>query len=65
LVSNLAISGAFGTALANPATGYSVVYHIEIYLMFATLIALGPLVGARKKSNSASNSKLGLAELPG
>ena len=31
-------------AMANPATGYSVVYHIEIALLFATLIAIGPLV---------------------
>jgi BCD family chlorophyll transporter-like MFS transporter len=43
-VSALAMSGRLGEALANPATGYSVVYHIEIALLFATLIAVGPLV---------------------
>ncbi len=47
-VSGLAESGALGQALLNPATGYSVVYHIEIALLFATLIAIGPLV--RKSS---------------
>jgi BCD family chlorophyll transporter-like MFS transporter len=40
----LSASGVLGEALNNPSVGYSVVYHIEIYLLFATLIALGPLV---------------------
>jgi BCD family chlorophyll transporter-like MFS transporter len=43
-VGALAARGALGPALTGPAIGYSVVYHIEIYLLFATLIALGPLV---------------------
>lgn len=43
-VSALATAGVLGQAMANPATGYSVVYHIEIALLFATLIAIGPLV---------------------
>ena len=40
----LATQGTLGTALSGPAVGYSVVYHCEIALLFATLIALGPLV---------------------
>jgi len=67
IVSALAERGVFGTALANPATGYSFVYHIELYLMFATLIALGPLVRSGPR-NSAAASKtqaaFGLPELP-
>jgi BCD family chlorophyll transporter-like MFS transporter len=43
-VSVLAQRGLLGQALANAATGYSVVYHIEIALLFATLVAIGPLV---------------------
>jgi MFS transporter, BCD family, chlorophyll transporter len=43
-VSLLATNGMLGEALAAPATGYSVVYHIEIAMLFATLIAIGPLV---------------------
>ncbi len=43
-VSALAMNGVLGEAMANQATGYSVVYHIEIALLFATLIAIGPLV---------------------
>ena len=43
-VAALASTGVLGQAMDNPATGYSVVYHIEIALLFATLIAIGPLV---------------------
>ena len=43
-VGSLAENGWLGQAMADPATGYSVVYHIEIALLFATLIAIGPLV---------------------
>jgi BCD family chlorophyll transporter-like MFS transporter len=48
IVSSLAEAGLLGQALIDPATGYSVVYHLEIALLFATLIAIGPLV--RKSS---------------
>ncbi|MBX9931790.1 MAG: BCD family MFS transporter [Methylobacterium sp.] len=44
VTSHLALSGALGEALNDPATGYLVVYHIEIALLFATLVAIGPLV---------------------
>jgi BCD family chlorophyll transporter-like MFS transporter len=44
LVSLVAERGLLGEALAHPATGYSVVYHVELYLLFATLAAVGPLV---------------------
>jgi BCD family chlorophyll transporter-like MFS transporter len=46
-MSALAMKGHFGTVLADPATGYGVVYMTEIILLFATLIALGPLVRSR------------------
>jgi BCD family chlorophyll transporter-like MFS transporter len=67
LVTGLAHSGALGDALASPATGYSFVYHIELYLMFATLIAIGPLVRSRRGAalQSPTPQKFGLAELPG
>ena len=39
----LAERGALGDALVGPATGYGLVYTIEIILLFATLIAIGPL----------------------
>ena len=62
IVSALAGQGLLGSALAHPATGYSFVYHIELYLLFATLIAIGPLV--RTSRASARSQPFGLAELP-
>jgi BCD family chlorophyll transporter-like MFS transporter len=63
VVSDLAQKGYLGDALESPAIGYQFVYHIEIYLMFVTLIALGPLVVYKRKR--ASTTKFGLADLPG
>ena len=64
-VSLAAVHGALGPALVNPATGYSFVYHIEMYLLFATLVALGPLVRRSEPASSPSPAKFGLAEFPG
>jgi BCD family chlorophyll transporter-like MFS transporter len=65
IVSTLATQGALGTALAQPATGYSAVYHLEMILLFITLIAIGPLVGRRSTSPNPESTRLGLADLPG
>jgi BCD family chlorophyll transporter-like MFS transporter len=65
IVSTLATQGALGTALAQPATGYSAVYHLEMLLLFITLIAIGPLVGRRSTSPNPESTRLGLADLPG
>ena len=43
-VSALAMHGRLGPALVDTATGYGVVYTIEIVLLFVTLVAAGPLV---------------------
>jgi BCD family chlorophyll transporter-like MFS transporter len=64
-VSSLASKGVLSDALSGPAMGYSVVYHIEIALLFATLIAVGPLVRTAREAFSASGSNLNLAEFPG
>lgn len=67
MVSSLAVQGRIGEALHNPATGYSFVYHLELYLLLATLVVIGPLV--RTSSSAAKVSppvtKFGLAEFPG
>ena len=62
LMSSMAGSGHLGPALANPATGYSIVYHIEIALLFATLAVIGPLVRSRQSPNKM---QFGIAEFPG
>ena len=45
-IAALASGGMFGPTLDDPATGYATVYTIEVGLLFATLVALGPLVRA-------------------
>ena len=47
LVAALADHGAFGSALAQPATSYAFVYGIEIVLLVATVAVMGALVGPR------------------
>jgi BCD family chlorophyll transporter-like MFS transporter len=64
LVNGLAMNGGLGEALANPATGYSVVYHLEILLLFITLVALGPLVRTATTTSNRATGKIGLADLP-
>ena len=64
LMTALAVQGSLGEALSSPGTGYSFVYHIELYLMFATLIALGPLVRTGARSSPTTPS-FRLAELTG
>jgi len=63
-VGALAKAGALGAGLSDPAVGYSVVYHIEIALLFATLVAIGPLVRVGHV-RPAGTTKFGLAEMPG
>ncbi len=71
VVSGLAERGALGEALTSPATGYGFVYQIEILLLFATLIAIGPLVrsaGVGRMAGAAAapaaGARYALAELP-
>jgi BCD family chlorophyll transporter-like MFS transporter len=52
-VGHLAAHGSLGPALTGAATGYSVVYHIEIALLFATLVAIGPLVRSGRETRAA------------
>lgn len=66
-INGIATSGAWGTALDTPATGYAFVYHIEIGLLFVTLAALGPLVRVTRSSTKPTPSgpaRFGLADFP-
>jgi BCD family chlorophyll transporter-like MFS transporter len=59
----LAVSGYFGDALTDGASGYSLVFGLEMILLFLAMIAMAPL--ARKKRNdSVKHGQFGLAELP-
>ena len=63
IVNSAALNGSLGEGLNSAATGYSVVYHIEVGLLFVTLIALGPLVRARPITETKARP-IGLAEFP-
>ena len=65
VVSDLASRGALGPGLAGPATGYGVVYAIELIMMFFTLVALGPLVRPFGAAGDQEPAKFTLAEVPG
>jgi len=65
VVSEAAGHGLLGPVLSGPAVGYSVVYHLEIALLFATLVAIGPLVRAARPERAQPPKRFGLAALPG
>ncbi|MFO1151809.1 MAG: MFS transporter [Alsobacter sp.] len=46
--------GALGPVMAEPGSAYAFVYHLEILLLFVTLVALGPLVSRRSRGDSTS-----------
>lgn len=65
LVNAVALRGGFGEALALPSTGYNAVYHLEIGLLFITLIVLGPLTERQRVLGKSPTRRFGLADLPG
>ena len=65
LVSRLAVADDLGATLADRATGYTTVYLIEILLLLATLVVVGPLVGRdRNHAPKQKAARFGLAEFP-
>lgn len=63
-IGTLARAGRLGEALASPATGYGAVYLIEIVLLFATLVVVGPLVRWARVNRAEPPVRLGLAGSP-
>jgi BCD family chlorophyll transporter-like MFS transporter len=63
---NWGMAGKLGTALVSPAFGYACVYMTEIIILFATLIALAPLVRVTlfRQQAAAKTTRLGLADFP-
>jgi len=67
VINHAAAAGHLGPAMDAPAIGYSVVYHLETGLVFATLVALAPLVRHRPPAMTATTSEtagIGLADFP-
>ncbi len=63
-VASLATHGSLGPVLSGTATGYAAVYQIEIVLLFATLVAIGPLVRSGAAPTGAAAAEYELAEFP-
>ncbi len=63
-LSSLAASGALGPALTDRAVAYTIVWHIEIALLFATLVALGPLARRLSHTPDGSARPFGLQAFP-
>ena len=66
VVNKIALSGYLGSTFENNSIGYIFVYHLEILLIFITLIALGMLsqeINKRKIKDHAQKS-FGLTEIP-
>lgn len=61
----LAQGGTLGLSQAGNASGYVVVYVLEIVLLMAALVAVGPLATLGGAARSPSQSGFGLAEFPG
>jgi BCD family chlorophyll transporter-like MFS transporter len=61
-ITSLATHGSLGTALMGASTGYAAVYQIEIVLLFATLVAIGPLVRSGLKAAETEETEYKLAE---
>ncbi len=58
VVAALGRAGTLGPVLATQSTGYGAVYCIEILLLFATLIAIGPLAGLAPAEPSSGRTCL-------
>jgi MFS transporter, BCD family, chlorophyll transporter len=64
---HLAMSGALGPVLQTPVTGYGTVYHLEMLMLFAALVIIGPLVRRTSPAQAVAHpgTRFGLADLPG
>ncbi len=63
VVTGLSAQGALGQAMTMPSVGYSVVYHVEMLLLFFTLVAIGPLVQRNARAKTPASLPLGHPEL--
>lgn len=64
IVNGFGEAGLLGPALTGPATGYAFVYHLEVLLLFATLVAIGPLAAFTREYDGHGKTRFGLAEFP-
>uniref|UniRef100_UPI00286A7FCC MFS transporter n=1 Tax=Tabrizicola sp. TaxID=2005166 RepID=UPI00286A7FCC len=62
----LIANGSLGPGLTDASSAYSIVYQLEIGLLFASLIVLGPLVrlGTIKPTQQTGKARMAIAEFP-
>jgi BCD family chlorophyll transporter-like MFS transporter len=71
IIAHYGALGYLGEVLAEPANAYGMVYHIEIFLLFATLVVIGPMakyqfgISSTPGDPHSPQRKFGLAEFPG
>ncbi|SDG69536.1 BCD family MFS transporter [Roseospirillum parvum] len=65
VLGSLAENGLLGEALETPYTGYGLVYSLEVVLLFATLVVVGPMVRYGGGDRRGPPPRFGLAEFPG
>jgi MFS transporter, BCD family, chlorophyll transporter len=65
VISKFGADGHLGAAFAGPAAGYTAVYTLEIILLFATLVVIGPLARHTLSITQPQATKFGLAAYPG
>ncbi len=63
-VATLSAQGALGDTLTGPAVGYQAVYALEVALLFATLVVIGPLVRFASHPPAAALGRAGLTVGP-
>jgi BCD family chlorophyll transporter-like MFS transporter len=63
LFASLSLSGAIDPLLDDAVAAYGAVYHLEILLLFISLIALGPVV-RKAWQQPEENKPFGLADFP-
>ncbi len=67
-MTQVALSSAMGTTLADRTTGYGTVYVLEVILLLVTLLLLGPVVGKLARINQETTAggphAFGLREFP-
>jgi len=56
--------GVLGPLMNSPAAAYGVVYQFETLMLFAVLVAVGPLVARIRSAPKRSSDPFGLAEFP-
>lgn len=65
VVGSLAARGAFGAGFDGTSIGYVVTYQLEIVLLFATVVVIGPLARHLRHGEQKPIKRFGITETPG